>query len=148
MSKFYALSGARVAYISASSIIIEKLRKFSPPWSVSLFGQIAGIEALKDEKYYRRKVAETHKLRKKFSDDLSSIKCLKVYGSAANFILMGILNKKTASEVCEKMRKKNIYIRNCDSQSLRFKDNFIRTAVKDEKSNKRIFLALKGVIEK
>ncbi len=148
MSKFYALSGARVAYLSASGKIIDKLRNFSPPWSVSLFGQIAGIEALKDEKYYRRKVAETHKLRKKFSADLSSINGLKIYDSAANFILMEILNKKTAPEVCEKMKKKNIYIRNCDSQSLRFKSNFIRTAVKDERSNLRIFRALKEIIEK
>ena len=87
-------------------------------------------------------------MRKKFSADLSSINGLKIYDSAANFILMEILNKKTAPEVCEKMKKKNIYIRNCDSQSLRFKSNFIRTAVKDERSNLRIFRALKEIIEK
>ena len=147
MSKFYALSGARVAYLVAPITLIEKLRKFLPPWPVSLFGQIAGIEGLKDEKYYRRKVQETHKLRKEFSKKLSGIKGIKVYDSAANFILMELGNK-TASEVCERMRKKNIYIRNCDSQSLRFKGNFIRTAVKDKNSNKKIFQALKDVIEK
>lgn len=34
------------------------------------------------------------------------------------------------------MRKQNIYLRNCNSMSSQFPDNFIRIAVNNEKTNK------------
>ena len=45
MSKCYALSGLRVAYAVTKQM--SKLRKFIPPWAVSLPGQLAAVAALR-----------------------------------------------------------------------------------------------------
>ena len=41
MSKVYALSGARCAYLCGPAHLMDELRTISPPWAVSLPGQIA-----------------------------------------------------------------------------------------------------------
>lgn len=144
MSKAYALSGARVAYMVANKKRIEQLSCFIPPWSVSLLGQIAGVEALKDEKYYKNKYNETHDLLKIFINELSEIKGIKIYDSVANFFLIELINKKfSAKKIVENLKKENIYLRNCDSMSQQFDDNFIRIAIKDKKTNHTIAAALK-----
>jgi histidinol-phosphate/aromatic aminotransferase/cobyric acid decarboxylase-like protein len=43
MSKVYALSGARVAYLSAGQHQLEELRAITPPWVVSLPSQVAAV---------------------------------------------------------------------------------------------------------
>lgn len=73
MSKAYALSGLRVAYMVASEAVIEKASTFIPPRAVSLPAQIAAIEALQDSQYYQAKYEETHLLRKKMESELSNI---------------------------------------------------------------------------
>ena len=41
LSKVYALSGLRAAYLCAPPHQLEELRALTPPWSVSLPAQIA-----------------------------------------------------------------------------------------------------------
>jgi histidinol-phosphate/aromatic aminotransferase/cobyric acid decarboxylase-like protein len=47
MSKAYALSGVRAAYLCGPAPMIQDLRLSCPPWSVSLPGQMAACEALR-----------------------------------------------------------------------------------------------------
>ena len=144
MSKVYALSGARVGYLVAHESVIDKISPFIPPWSVSLLGQIAGVEALKDEKYYQGKYKETHRLRNKMIKSLQDIPSIEVFNSVASFFLVRLKDRRySAKKIIEKLKKKNIFLRNCDSMSSQFKDNFIRFAVKDEKTNKVIIKAFK-----
>ena len=63
MSKVYALSGARVAYLCGPARLIEPLRPLNPPWAVSLPGQVAAVMALQDPDYYARCYQQTHQLR-------------------------------------------------------------------------------------
>jgi histidinol-phosphate/aromatic aminotransferase/cobyric acid decarboxylase-like protein len=148
MSKVYALSGARVGYLAAHSTVIDMIKPFIPPWSVGLIGQVAGIEALKSEDYYLEKISKTNELRKEFVARLQGLPGARVYPGCANFILIGIKETgKLAQDVCEELIQKNIYIRNATSMSSQFNQDFIRVAVKDEKSNDKIYLALKEVLE-
>lgn len=139
MSKIYALSGARIGYIVAHTDILDKISSFVPPWPVSLIGQIAGIEALNDEKYYEAKWAETHILRENMIKNLRN-ESIKIFDSVANFFLVQLKNG-SAEKIVKELRKENIYLRNCDSMSSQFKDDFIRIAVKDEKINKVVLEA-------
>ena len=146
MSKVYALSGVRVGYIVASERIVDELSSFIPPWAVSLAGQVAGVEALKDEKYYHEKYQETHQLRKDMIDELSKIKSIKIYSSVANFFLIELLNEKlNAEEIVQTLRKQNIYIRNTDSMSSQFGNKFLRIAVKNKKANQKIVSELEKI---
>jgi histidinol-phosphate aminotransferase len=147
MSKVYALSGARIGYLVAPEYIVEKLSTFLPPWSVSLFGQIAAVEALKDEEYYNEKHAITHALRKEMAQDLSTIPSIKVFDSVANFYLVELLDKTiNSSKVYEQLKEENIYVRNPDSMSTQFEGRFIRIAVKDRESNVKIADSLRKVL--
>lgn len=53
MSKVYALSGARVAYLCGPPMIAHELRMITPPWAVSLPAQLAATRALAAPEYYR-----------------------------------------------------------------------------------------------
>lgn len=143
MSKVYALSGARAAYMVASKKIIDELSSFVPPWAVSLIGQIAGVEALKDEGYYKEKYQETAQLRQEMIDELSKIKSIKIYPSVGNFFLFELLDAEADSEqIVTMLRKQNIYIRNTESMSVQFSNKFIRIAVKSKESNQRVISEL------
>lgn len=148
MSKVYALSGARIGYLVAHENIIDKVASHIPPWSVSLVAQIAGVEALKDLSYYSKKYKETYVLRNSMTTELKKNQCIKVYNSTANFFLIELLNKKLkADQIIQELRKQNIFLRDCTSMSIQFKNNFIRVAVKDKKTNKIIVEALQKVLQ-
>jgi histidinol-phosphate/aromatic aminotransferase/cobyric acid decarboxylase-like protein len=58
------------------------------------------------------------------------------------------LNKKLkADQIIQELRKQNIFLRDCTSMSIQFKNNFIRVAVKDKKTNKIIVEALQKVLQ-
>ncbi|MEW6070847.1 MAG: histidinol-phosphate transaminase, partial [Candidatus Thermoplasmatota archaeon] len=50
-TKSYSIPGIRVGYAVSHEKNIEILAKVAPPWSVSVFEQIAGLEAVKDKKF-------------------------------------------------------------------------------------------------
>ncbi|HEY4506182.1 MAG TPA: histidinol-phosphate transaminase [Candidatus Paceibacterota bacterium] len=143
MSKAYALSGARIAYLVAHTSIIDKVSRFVPPWSVSLVAQIAGVEALKDSEYYAQKYTETNQFREEFMQNLQ-MPSVRIFGSVANFFLINLIGDGlSAKNIVSELRKEGIYIRNCDSMSKQFNDDFIRIAVKDRETNSKILDALK-----
>jgi histidinol-phosphate aminotransferase len=144
MSKVYALSGLRVGYLAANAAIIARLAQLSPPWAVSLAGQIAAIEALNDEGYYQQKYQETHRLRAELIEQLGQIPQLHVYPSVANFVLVELLDPRlSAQAIVERLKRRNIYIRNADSMSAHFRDKFLRITVKARTQQERIVAALR-----
>ena len=84
MSKCYALSGLRAAYAVTSNA--NYLRKFIPPWAVSLPAQIAAIESLNHPEYFKEQYEKIHKNRELFSKQLSNLG-FRVYPGVANYIL-------------------------------------------------------------
>ena len=84
MSKVYALSGARVAYLCGGQHQMEPLRTITPPWVISMPAQLAGVYALDDPSYYEARYKETHVLREAFSSELSEIG-LEVLPSVADY---------------------------------------------------------------
>jgi histidinol-phosphate/aromatic aminotransferase/cobyric acid decarboxylase-like protein len=136
MSKSYALSGARVGYLVAHPDVGHRVGHFIPPWSVSLIGQIAGIEALRDPAYYRDRYAETHLLRAELAAAISGAQ-VDVFPSGCNFLLVR-LREASAARVVARARERGVYLRACDSMSTQFHDDFIRIAVKDRTANHRI----------
>ncbi len=145
MSKMYALSGARVGYLVSHSDMIGVIAPFIPPWSVSLVGQIAAVEALRDEAYYKAKWSETHRLRTDLIHELKG-PSMRVFDSVGNFFLVQLKNA-SAKHVIATLKANRICIRNCDSMSTQFHDDFIRIAIKDAASNSTIARALKTALE-
>jgi histidinol-phosphate/aromatic aminotransferase/cobyric acid decarboxylase-like protein len=74
---------------------------------------------------------------------LSKSPQIRLYPSVANFFLIELCNTQMgAAETVKRLRSENIFLRNCDSMSEQFRNNFLRIAVKDNISNEKIVNAL------
>ena len=147
MSKAYALSGLRVGYLVANAAIIARLAQLSPPWAVSLAGQLAAIEALNDEDYYQQKYQETHRLRAALTEQLGQIPHLHVYPSTANFVLVELLDPRLSAQgIVERLKRHGIFMRNADSMSPHFYDHFLRITIKERTQQDRMVATLRDDI--
>lgn len=143
MSKVYALSGVRVAYLCAAPERVAELRRLTPPWAVSLLGQVAAVRALREEQYYRERWAETRRLRLELSERLGALG-LEVVPGRANFVLFHLPETAPpAAEVLRRCREEGLFLRDAGRISPLLGDRCIRTAVKDEATNRRIIEILK-----
>lgn len=139
MSKVYSLSGMRVAYLCSSPHHLEELRTITPPWSISLPGQISASFALKSKEYYNKKYIETHKLREELITGLKKINIIEIIPGIANFIMFHLPKwSASASSVILNCRKNGLYLRDISSMGLGLGNKAIRMAIKDRSTNKRM----------
>lgn len=134
MSKVYALSGARVAYLVAHPETAEALRPWLPPWPVGLLAQAAAMEALRDPGYYAARYGETHILRAALAARLPHLHPLD---SKVNFFLV---QTDDASVLAARLRQRDIFVREFRSGSLA--GRYLRISVKSEAQNARLAEAL------
>ena len=128
MSKFYALSGLRVGYVVGNPALVDEAQTQTPPWSVGLIAQLAAAEALRATEYYQAKAKETHALARTLSDGLTALG-FNVTPTDANFVLAHAPGGGVAKLV-KSCAAQGVFLRNCDSLSPRFKDDYLRVAVK------------------
>lgn len=145
LSKGYALSGARAAYLTGPAPIAAELRRITPPWSVSLPAQVAAIRALADPAYYAARYAQTHELRRQLAAQLRTLAPWRIHEGQINCILcllpeIGPLS--SATPIIERCREAGVFIRHCATISPSLGDRAIRISVKDAPSNARILDAL------
>ncbi|HEX4342366.1 MAG TPA: aminotransferase class I/II-fold pyridoxal phosphate-dependent enzyme, partial [Verrucomicrobiae bacterium] len=138
MSKVYALSGARVAYLCAGTHQLESLRAITPPWVVSLTAQAAAICALGDAEYYRERYAQTHGLRENLYARLAALGWRMVPGTA-NFLLGHLPeNGLTAKQLVQGCQRQGLFLRNASCMGLNLGERAVRVAVKDAATNRRM----------
>ncbi|MES1227273.1 MAG: histidinol-phosphate transaminase [Armatimonadota bacterium] len=140
MSKYYALSGLRIGYCVANTALVDEAEEQTAPWSVGLIAQLAAAQALRDPDYYKVKVAETLALGKELAAGLTSHGYYPT-PSDANFVLAHKPGGGVARLV-ERAALRGVYVRNCDSLSPRFRDDYVRVAVKTLPEQVRILEAL------
>ena len=135
MSKVYALSGARCAYLCGPAYLLDELRTISPPWAVSLPGQIAACEALRSVSYYRDRWEQTHALREELSSGLRTLGW-DVLPGCANFVLCHLpITQPEAAVVVAACRRRNLFLRDVANMGQCFDTRTLRVAVKDAKTN-------------
>lgn len=138
MSKAYALSGARVAYLCASAHQLEELRAFTPPWAVGLVGQLAAVRALESANYYREQWQETAALRNDLTMALRGLGWEVVPG-VANFLLCHLpITGPTAAELVVRCREQGLFVRDAARMGESLGAHAIRIAVKDVETNGRM----------
>ncbi len=147
MSKVYALSGVRAAYLCGPDQLIDELRPLAPPWAVSLPAQLAAVEALQDREYYAKRYQQTHRLRVELAAALTSDCDLDVVQGTANFVLCHLPeNGPTAAQVATACRKRELFIRDAGNLGQCLGVYVIRIAVKDSATNQRIVSILSNVL--
>jgi histidinol-phosphate/aromatic aminotransferase/cobyric acid decarboxylase-like protein len=144
MSKVYALSGARVAYLCAGAHQLESLRAITPPWVVSLPAQVAATWALQDPEYYTERYAETHLLRERLAAQLCMLGWRIVPGTA-NFLLAHLPEHgPTAWQFVQACQRRGLFLRDVSSMGSNLGPRALRVAVKDVDTNCRMVGIIKG----
>jgi histidinol-phosphate/aromatic aminotransferase/cobyric acid decarboxylase-like protein/GNAT superfamily N-acetyltransferase len=147
MSKVYALSGLRVAYLCASPQVVNELRPLTPPWVVGLLAQVAAVNALEDPEYYAARHQETRALRYQLAEELAAIPGLKVFPGVANFLLCQLAaGGPDAATVVKRCRTRGLFIRNAGAMGCSLGNQTIRIAVKNADTNQRIVNILKSIL--
>lgn len=147
LSKGYALSGARAAYLTGPAPIAAELRRITPPWSISLPAQVAAIRALAEPVYYAARYAETHDLRRKLAAQLRTLAPWQVHEGDINCILCMLPDSlPSAAAIVNPCREAGVFIRHCATISPSLGDRAIRISVKDRATNARILDALRAAL--
>jgi len=143
LTKIFALAGLRLGYAVARWDNIERLAKYTEPWSVNYLAQVAGASALKDKEYIMRTKDLIRRERKRLWNELSTLRGIKPFPSVANYILVRILEAGLTADMLGKLlARKGILIRDCSSfRSL--DERYIRLAVKDREANSKLLKELK-----
>ena len=142
MSKVYALSGARAAYLCAGPHQLEALRPITPPWVVSLPAQVAAVRALQEPDYYRARWAETASLREGLASGLARLGW-DVLPGIANFLLCHLPDDgPDAATLVRRCRERDLFIRDAALMGADVGGRTVRTAVKDRETNGRMLRIL------
>ncbi len=138
MSKAYALSGVRAAYLCASPGLVRETLRWSPPWAVSLPGQIAACKAFASLDYYRARWRETAILRGELQAGLEA-QGWDVVPGCANFLLCHLpRSAPDAEESVAKVRARGLFIRDVTSMGTGLGKRAVRIAVKDRGTNQQV----------
>jgi histidinol-phosphate/aromatic aminotransferase/cobyric acid decarboxylase-like protein len=143
LSKVYALSGMRAAYLCSRPETVAPLRTITPPWAVSLPAQVAGVHALSEPAYYAERYAETARLRTTLKAALQSVPGVEQVSGNANYLLVHLDPRgPSASSVIARCRAGNIFLRDISPMGQHLGAHLLRTAVKDAHDNARIVEAV------
>lgn len=138
MSKAYALSGMRVAYLCGGAHQLESLRSRTPPWVVGLPAQLAAAMALRDPDYYSSRYAETKELREQLGTFLGKLGC-EITPGCANFLLAHLpCHGPTASQIITRCRRDGLFVRNAAQMGTNLGNHAMRIAVKDAPTQERM----------
>jgi len=147
LSKGYALSGARAAYLVGPGSIAAEIRRITPPWSVSLPAQVAAVRALADPGYYAAQYRETHELRRELAGALRPVAPWRVHEGEINCVLCLLSEGMPgATAIVERCREEGVFVRQCATISPSLGDRAVRVSVKDRATNARVVGAVKRAV--
>ena len=119
-SKSRSLAGARLGVGFGSKKLIADLNvlKYSTnPYNVNRMTAGCGVEALKEEKYYAKKIAEICKVREYTAGELKKLG-FTTLDSKTNF-LFAKTDKIAGKELYTKLKEKGILVRHFDSERIK-----------------------------
>jgi histidinol-phosphate aminotransferase len=112
LSKFAGLAGLRLGYGIFTPEIAAALWKVKAPYNLNHAAQVAGVAALSDLPWLRDKAARILAGRAVLEAGLAALPGVRVYPSAANFLLLRMLGGPAAADnVYEGLRERGILIR-------------------------------------
>ncbi|MFI7503928.1 aminotransferase class I/II-fold pyridoxal phosphate-dependent enzyme [Streptomyces sp. NPDC049687] len=149
LSKMYALSGMRAAYLVAEPAAATELRRWTPPWPVSLPAQLAAVAALREPAYYGDRWLRTHSLRRQLAEDLAeSDRDVLVEESVANFLNLTLpAGGPSAAQLVNECRRHDVYLRDLSPLSPRYEGRTVRIAVRNTVENTRIVAACRAALD-
>lgn len=172
LSKAYALSGMRVAYLVGPEPLVADLRRATPPWCIGLPAQVAAVAALESESWYRRRRQQVHAWRAELLRDLEVAlegSGILVLDSCANWLMLRLPEgasirrngapshgkngtngappaNSPAARLVERCRQSGVFLRDAGATSRVLADHFVRIAVRTPRENRRIVAAIGAAV--
>jgi len=144
MSKVYALSGVRAAYLCGPAEIISELRRHVPPWAVSLPAQVAAVAALSEPEYYLARWQETHRLRYHLRGELSKLPDWEIVPGCANFLLCHLPETGlSAAELVCRCQPAGLFLRDVGNMGQHLGEYALRISVRDANTIRRMLNILR-----
>ena len=147
LTKFHAVPGVRLGYLAADAELAQAIRDELPAWSVNAFALAAAQAVFADTSDFAAQTrAENAERRADLAAALSSLPGIKVYPSAANYVLfrwpgaprnlLGILLKRFG-----------IAVRDCSNYHGLKDGSWFRAAVRFPEDHRRLAEALSAIRE-
>ncbi|MBE0584279.1 MAG: cobyric acid synthase, partial [Desulfofustis sp.] len=146
LTKFFALPGLRVGFGILPEPYAERMRQSLPPWSVNTLAQSVAAEALRDDDYCRSTRSTCRRLREELAGNLGRFTSLKVYGSAANYLLVRCIGGPDAEEIYSRLLARGIVIRRCTNYR-GLDRSYLRVAVRTAEENQLLVEALQDLLD-
>ncbi|MFJ9083572.1 aminotransferase class I/II-fold pyridoxal phosphate-dependent enzyme [Streptomyces sp. NPDC102384] len=149
LSKMYALSGTRAAYLVAAPDIAARLRRWTPPWPVGLPAQLAAVAALREPAYYTDHWLRTHALRSRLAAELAELgEGVSVQDGVANFLNVTLPHGgPSAARLVAECRRHGVYLRDLSPLSTAYEGRTVRISVRDTEENARIVAACQAALD-
>ena len=142
-SKWAGLAGLRVGYGLFPRLVAGRLDDIKDPYCVNAAAVLAARESLKDVDYLMGNVKLIISERDRLFDALSSIKYLKPYPSAANFILCKV-KAKVALQIQVLLERRGILVRYFNSPQM---ENCLRFSIGRPQDTDRLIAELQRIEE-
>lgn len=145
MTKFFSMPGIRLGYgITRNEDMINKIKSKQNPWNVNCFAEMAAVHCLKDEKYIMKSILWIKEEREFLTQELKKIDFIEqIFLTRSNFVLCKLkdINENELYDYCLKC---GIVIRKAGNFR-GLDESFIRLAIKDRISNRRLLSTFKNV---
>ncbi|MEM3426797.1 MAG: histidinol-phosphate transaminase, partial [Nitrososphaerales archaeon] len=141
-SKAFGLAGARLGYIVACRETVDALNKVRPPNSVDVVTLRLAELALDDVEWVRLRVRDTLAERSRLVSEISKIRGVRVYPSAANFFLLEFL-ERDRDEVYYELLRRGFVLRRLEDPAL---SRCLRVSVGLPEDNNALLDALRDIL--
>jgi len=145
-SKAYGLAGLRIGILAGQTRQVAMVRRVASPYSVNAAALAVLPEALQDQEYVGRYVAQVLSNRERLQQELGNLG-LRYWPSHANFVLVRI--GPAHAEFVQTLRDRRILV--CDRNSDRHSDprceGCVRLTVGSDEHTETLIGALRDVVE-
>ncbi len=131
LSKAYALSGIRAAYLVCEPSAASDLVSRTPPWIIGTSAQAAATAAVKDVDYYNAWWRETSSQVADFALALKGIG-LTVFPGYLNAVLVEVPTGRKPSVWLESLAKAGLLVRTPEGMGATLGDQFVRIGLVDK----------------
>jgi len=147
LTKFYAMPGLRIGYLVGASKVVDQLKDRQPPWSVNSLAQEVALAVLGDEAYATNSRIFMKRERSRAIRGFRALSSVRVYPSAANFLLIELPVSTCAGEVTDRLAAERLLVRDCSAVP-GLTAQMIRVAIRTVKDNRRLISALGACVRK
>jgi histidinol-phosphate aminotransferase len=140
-SKAYGLAGLRIGILAGAAEQMAMVRRVASPYNVNAVALAVLPEALQDQDYVKRYVAEVHRGRELLQQQLKHLG-LHYWPSHANFVLVRV--GSAHAEFIQAMRARGILVR--DRHTDPGCEGCVRLTVGSEEHTRILIVALRDVV--